>query len=167
MTEFKRYDSNAEFRQVGVYLAKEPAVHEGDKSKLVRLTFVCDSRNEKHQQIWVEANVNDFQSGLAEYLKKGDRLDEIKGFPFMRSYTAQDGTERTSFGLQRAQIAVSPELMTKLKERGFTPGVKATAEEKKGKKSPPKKDTSKPKREVVEIPDDEDDSSPFDEDSAE
>lgn len=136
MSEYKKYDSNDEFRISGVRIAKEPRVFEGEHGKLVALTFAVTSRKDKHKDIWMTANVNDFQADIASYLDKGDILHEIRGKLVNRPWDSDDG-QRDSLELERAQLVIPADLFATLRERGWEPS--AAAPNKKGAKGKPAK----------------------------
>lgn len=115
--ERKKFDSNDQYRILGARLAKDARVFEGDHGKMVTLTFASESRRDKHETLWVNANISDYHSNLASFLKKGDVLLEVRGKPVLRPY---DGGK--AFELERAEVSILPEMFATLKERGFTPG---------------------------------------------
>lgn len=148
-TEFKAYDSNDLYECCGARLAKDAEVRETANGRMVRLTFVSTSRRAGEngiEDMWVEANVNDFQSDLAAHLKKGDVLHKIHGKPYLRKW-GEDGT-KISFCVERAQLVVPLDLFKALKERGFVPGAKGAAA---GKKPATKKPAG---RKAIELPED-------------
>jgi len=127
--EYKKYDSQAGSWVQNARLAKDAQVIEGGEKPLVKLTFVLTSRSDRHSDMWVEAAVQDRQSSLAAYLKKGDELG-VAGFPALRRWG--DNDEKFSIEWVRAEIFPSIELFSELKERGFEPGAQPA---KKGKKT--------------------------------
>ncbi len=68
MGEFKSYDSQDRYSIHNARLTKDATVTPGNKGNMVRITFVSTSRNDRHSDLWVEANIGDFQSGMAEFL---------------------------------------------------------------------------------------------------
>lgn len=166
MADYKKYDSQDRYSIYNATLAKDPRITEGNNGTMVSLTFVSNSRSDRHTDLWVEANVGDFQTALARYLKKGDVLG-VSGKPALRNWDDKEGNERQSFELVRAEIFPPISLFMELKERGFTPG----AAPKGGKKNAAKGSTKAPakggsKKQIAEIPDD-DDSSDESDDSGE
>lgn len=171
--EYKKYDSADKYRMAGVRLAKDAESRDGDHGKMVRLTFVSTSRKEAHSDLWVEANVGDFQAELASFLKKGDILFEVEGKPCLRRYG--DDNEKFSFVVDRCSLVIPPDLFAELKERGWEPGAgKPTKGAKTSKPAakPAAKTAAKPagkptkkKPEPIEIPDDDDDIEIEDDDS--
>lgn len=148
--EYKNYDSNDRFKQCGVRLTKDAEVRDGANGKMVRLTFVSTSRNKGKNGIddlWVEANVNDFQAEAASFLKEKDVLHEVDGKPYLRRFG--ENNERIAFCLERAQLVIPLELFAKLKDRGFKPGQKSDAKP-AGKKSGRKTE----KRDIQDLPED-------------
>lgn len=154
--EYKRFDSLDRYEIHSARLTKDAESRDGDHGKMVRVTFVSTCRSERYENLWVEANVQDFQCGVAEYLKRGDVLG-VRGKPGMRRYG--DDNERVSFELIRAELMIPPSLFSELKERGWEPGAGSEKPAKKGGKVPPKGKKAPPakaKRTVIDV-DDEDD----------
>jgi single-stranded DNA-binding protein len=152
--EYKSYDSADCYEIHNARLTKDATVIKTEKGMMVRLSFASTCRSDRYETLWVEATVGDFQSGLAQHLKKGDVLG-VKGKPGLRKWTDDDGNERFAFELSRAEIFVSPALFVELKERGFAPGGKADAKKPaKGKKAGP---VTVNKKKIEAIPDDDDD----------
>ena len=158
--EYKKYDSQDRYEIHNARLAKDPKVWEGEKGKLVTLTFVSTSRSEKSLDLWVDAKVGGFNADLASYLKKDDVLG-IRGKPSMEAWEDKDGNERTSFTLFNAEIMTPISLFQELKERGFVPGGGGkSAPNAKGKKAAGgggKKPAQRSTRKIEQIKDDEDD----------
>lgn len=138
MADYKKYDSQATTIVHNARLTEDATVIEGGEKPLVKIKFVLTSRSERHSDLWVEATVQDRQSDLAKYLKKGDTLG-VQGFPALRRWG--EDNKMVSFELVRAELMPSIELFVSLKERGFEPGAA-----KGGKKAPPKKPAKKPVR---------------------
>lgn len=161
MGEFKSYDSQATLEIHNARLTKDADVKDGDRGKMVSITFVITSRNERDSELWVEAQVNDFQAELAAHLQKGDVLG-VSGLPVLQRYG--DDNEKFAFKIRRAQIMPSVDLFVALKERGFEPGgggEKKSAGKSSGK--PASKGAAKPagkkmpstaKRKVVDLDED-------------
>lgn len=139
-TEFKKYDSDDNYVNYSARLTKDAEVREGDKVR-VKLTFVSQSRNENHHDIWITADVNDGQAPLARYLKKGDVIG-IEGKPYLW------GDANPQFALNFARIHIG-NLIKTLKERGFTPGAASSSGKPAAKKTNAKKGPRK-----IELPED-------------
>jgi single-stranded DNA-binding protein len=144
----KKYDSDSGWFMKGARLCKDPEVREGANGKMVRLTFVSTSRRDGNSDLWIECNVQDFQTDLASYLLKGDVLHYVEGKDFLRKYGEND--EKFSFGIDRARLSVPLDLFATLKERGWTPG--GGKEEKPAAKKSATK--TRAPRKQVELPDD-------------
>ncbi len=136
MSEFKKYDSASKYLNFGARLTKDAEVKEFDGRKVVRVTFVDQSRHEADVDMWIEATAGDRQAELAAFLKKGDTLG-VEGKLSMRKYQ-KDGVEKFSIGIRRAELHVPIELFVKLKERGFTPGLAGAVAKTAAKPLPPK-----------------------------
>lgn len=147
--EYRKYDAQAGFWMQNARLTKDPMIIEGGDKPLVKLTFVCTSRSERHSDLWVEVAVNDRQADLASYLEKGDVLG-FAGFPAIRKWG--DEKQNTSFEVVRAELFPSVGLIMECKERGWEPG--AAKGKGKGKAKP--KSNKKATRRVQSIPDDDD-----------
>lgn len=131
-TDYKKYDSASKYECCGVRLAKDAEVRETANGRMVRLTFVDSSRRAGDngiEDMWVEANVNDFQSDAAAHMKKGDVLHKVDGKPYLRKWGENES--KVSFCLERAQLVIPLDLFAPLKERGFVPGAKTSAAAKK------------------------------------
>ena len=155
--EFKRYDTNDTYDIHNARLAKDADVRRTEFGLMVRITFVSTCRSDRYEDLWVEANISDYHSGLAQWLKKGDIVG-VRGKPAFRRYG--DDNDKVSFDLLRAEVMVPPGLFAELKSRGFTPGAKAGEEKKGGKAKPAGKAAAKPtpakKKAIVQVPDDDD-----------
>lgn len=158
--EYKTHDTHDSYDCHNARLTKDAVVIKTDKGNLVTLTFASTCRSDRYGTMWWEAKVNDYQSGLAQHLKKGDSLG-ISGKPGIRFWDSDDGEKRSALELIRAEIKVPPALFNVLKERGFKPGKPGEAP-KKGATNKAKT-TAKAKREIVEIPDDDFEDVPLDE----
>lgn len=158
--EYKRFDSQDRYEVHNAKLTKDAESRDGEHGKMVRVTFVSTCRSERYENLWVEANVQDFQAGIAEYLKKGDVIG-VRGKPGLRRYG--DDNEKISFELLRAELMIPPSLFAELKERGWEPGEGGEKKSKKGGKTPAKGGGKTPakgkpaKREVIDLDDDDGD----------
>lgn len=159
--EYKRFDTSDAYEIHHARLTKDAEVRDGDRGQMVRLTFVSTCRSERYENLWVEANVQDFQADIAAFMKKGDVIG-VRGKPGLRRYG--DDNEKISFELIRAELKIPPSLYGDLKERGWEPGAggeKPAA--KKGGKTPakggkvPAKGKQAAKKEVIDLDDDDDD----------
>ena len=158
---YKKYDSQDRYQIAGARLTADPVVNEGIHGKMVRLSAVSTSRNEKHSDLWLEINVGDFHAEACAHLKKNDVLHLISGKPCLRMYG--DDNEKFSFVINRAEVIIPLALQKELKdERGWVPG--ESGSKANGKATDKKKTTAKPaakpaaKKVVpVEIPDDPED----------
>lgn len=149
--EYKKYDSQDSYNCHNARLTKDATVTPGNKGDMVRITFVSTCRSDRYSDLWIEANVSDFNAPMAAFLKKGDVVG-VSGKPGLRKYDDKDGNERISFEIVRAEVHPSIPLFQALKERGFTPGeAKSTAKKPVGTKLRAEK-----AKKVVEIPDDDD-----------
>lgn len=149
--EYKSYDTQDQLTIHNARLAKDAQVIEGGEKPLVKLTFVITSRSDRHSDMWVEATVQDRNSDLASFFKKGD-LVGLTGKLALRKWG--DNNEKFSIELIRAEIHPTPELFAAAKERGWTPGAASatkTETKKDTKKAAPK---AKAKKEIVELEDD-------------
>ncbi len=124
-TGFRKFDSQDKYRICGARLTKDSEVRDGEHGKMVRLTFASESRKEAHSTLWCEANVSDWNSEMASFLRKGDVVLCIEGKPALRLWG--DDNAKFSFCVERAEVAILPDMFATLKERGWTPGVKSTA----------------------------------------
>lgn len=155
--EFRRFDSLDRYEIHSARLTKDAEVRDGEHGQMVRVTFVSTCRSERYENLWVEANVQDFQCDIAAYMKKGDVLG-VRGKPGLRRYG--DDNEKISFEIIRAELMIPASLFSELKERGWEPGAGKDKPAKKGGKLPPKGKKAPPaktKRTVVDVDDDEDD----------
>src|SRR5690606_6463434 len=123
---------------------KEPQIIEGGEKPLVKLTFVCTSRSDRHDDLWVAVAVSDRQADHASHLEKGDTLG-FAGFPAIRRWGDDD--EKVSFEVVRAELFPSIELIMALKERGWEPGAGAI----KGKGKKGGKKTAKGKKPARQV----------------
>ncbi len=123
MTEFKKYDSQTTFIGHNMRLTKDADVKEGQKGKMVSLTVVSTSRNDKDSDMWIEVLVSDFHAELAAHLIKGDTIG-VQGFMVLQKY---GDPERVALKLRQAQVYTSVDLFVAAKERGFTPGGSTSA----------------------------------------
>lgn len=121
MTEFKKYDSPSSYECAGVRLAKDADVKDTANGQIVTLTFVDTSRAEGDSDLWVEAKIADRQSDLAAYFKKGDILHTVEGKPVLRKWTNNEGQEKFSFQLKRAEFVPPTSIYATAKERGWEP----------------------------------------------
>lgn len=163
-TEFKKYNTKDAYEIHDARLSKDATVLPGNKGNMVKISFASETTGadkegqDRYSTLWVEGSVNDFNADAAAFLKKNDVLG-VRGKPALRLW----GDGKFSFELVRCELFMSPELMKKLKERGWVPGQKTDAKaagqpNKKGASKPAAKPAGKPKKEIVEIPDDDEDS---------
>jgi hypothetical protein len=153
MAEYKKYDSQAGMWMQNARLAKDPQIIEGGEKPLVKLTVVCTSRSERHDDLWVEIAVNDRQADFASHLEKGDVLG-FAGFPAIRRWG--DDNEKVSFEVVRAELYPSIDLLQTVKERGWEPGAGSMRGKKKGGKKAAKSAAKKP-RQVQDLDADDED----------
>ncbi len=164
MTEYKKRDSSDRYEMCGARLTKDAEARDTEYGKMVRLSFASESRREAHTTLWVEANVQKFQTEIAAFLRKGDILHQVRGKPALRMWG--DNNDKFSFICDNAELVIPHALFVELKERGFEPGAKAEAPKLvTGKKAAPvtgKKPAPATKPPVkkapppVDIPDDDD-----------
>lgn len=155
-TEYKTYDSDDTYTMHNATLTHDPRVVEGNNGPIVSIKFVSTCRSDRYTQLWVEATVQDFQAGLARHLKKGDTLSVV-GKPGLRPWTDKEGADRVSFELLRAEIKVPIKLFMEMKDRGFTPGASKPNGKKNAAKGNTKAAPAKGKKQITQIPDDDED----------
>jgi single-stranded DNA-binding protein len=160
MTEYKKRDTSDKYEMCGARLTKDAEARDTEYGKMVRLSFASESRREAHTTLWVEANVQKFQTEIAAFLKKGDILHQVRGKPALRIWG--DNNDKFSFICDNAELVIPHALFVELKARGFEPGAKTEPAPVAGKKSAPvagKKPApaTKPVKKApppIEIPDD-------------
>lgn len=151
--EFRKYDSDDMMIAHNVRLAKDAQVipTNSDKGQMVKLTFVSTSKSDRHEDLWVEATITDWDADKAALLEKGDVLT-IEGKPALRRWG--DNNEKVSFELLRARLHLPIAMFGVLKERGFAPG--ESAAKPKGKPvAVAEKTMTHRARQIVDLDDDE------------
>lgn len=152
MSEFKKYDTAANYEAQFIRLSKDAEVKDFGDRKVVRVTWPDESRHEGDETMWVEGTLQDRQAALGAYLKKGDVVGCAPGKLTMRKYTDNSGGTRYALSIRRCELVIPPSLFAALKERGWTPGA---GNEKGGAKKPAAKPAAKPagKRPIVDLDD--------------
>jgi hypothetical protein len=173
--EYKRYDSPCfvEYHNARIATDQVTCVASKNDEPLVRFKVVADSRNDRFEPLWLEVNVGKFNAKAASFLEKDDVLS-LRGRLAMRLWG--DDNDKVAISVEFAELFMSGELISKLKERGFDPDgepnytdegsgkKKGKGKDKKKSGKPDPKKTGKPGKKAVEIPPDEDDDDASDDD---
>lgn len=109
--EYAKYDTDARAEYFNVRLTKDA---QRVNDKFVKVTFVSTSKNDKDEDMWIDAIPLDSGADKASLLKKGDVLS-VDGFLTMQKWG--DNGDKTSFQLKFARMHYPIELLMQLKER--------------------------------------------------
>ncbi len=111
MSDFKKYDSDCLLVCHNVRLTKDA---QQISDTFVKITFVLTSKNDKDEDIWIDAIPLDGAAPMAAKLLKGDTLS-VSGFLTMQKWGDNDKLSHT---LKFAKLSYPLELLMALKERG-------------------------------------------------
>jgi hypothetical protein len=148
MTEYRKYDTTAGYEAHNIRLTKDADVKDGANGQMVSITFVDSSRNDRDVDMWIEAQVSDFQAALGACLKKGDVLG-VRGKLVMQKYGEP---EKVALKLRRAELYVPIDLFMACKERGFEPGAAPSSGAGAGAGKPAAKGGAKPVAKKAALP---------------
>ena len=141
--EFTKYDSDTVMHCHNIRLTKDA---QKISDTFVKVTFCLTSKNDKDEDMWVDAIPLDSGVALASQLKKGDVLS-ASGFLTMQRWG--DDNDKVSHTLKFAKFHYPLDLLMELKARD---GGTAKAKAKPPATRMPSK--SKPAKEVVDLDDD-------------